>query len=505
MRHYSFLRVPLLPILLCGALISQAPALSSAEDGNHNDTETLYRQGKQAYTDQNYAQAYSILKPLAQIGHPNAQIFLAVMYEYGHGTEIDQEESFRWYQRAARQGRAEAQSELGSKYFQGSGVAQDPRQAMAWWEKAAQMGYARAQYNLGLLYFHGLDGLVEKDLQQAMQWFSQAAEKNHPNAQYSLGVMYTFGDVVPQDYERAFALFQDAAAQDLMKAQYNLGILYENGLGVTQDPDMAEYWFQQAASQGLPEAQKYLAQDTDQDTPTTSPGITVDQSSISGTTKDTDPGPLPDYLVQEPQQPKHEATAIATSGQDATTTLPAATTKPQQAPMPDTLTRVQTVATDAAANFIHAPRPIPRKSASSRTVVTTPPTTGIPPASTRRTRAQIAADARDDTVYPHDRTRWMQEQEPAYFTIQINSLGSRDATLRYIANANLTGEIGYVRARIGNAVRYNTIFGVYADRNQAALAMQRLPAVSGGTKPWVRNIGQLQPLLQGEPLPEVRP
>ena len=65
----------------------------------------LYRRG-------DYEGALSKLQPLAEIGDGHSQYLLGAMYETGVGTQINDIEARRWYQRAAEGGHEEAQAAL---------------------------------------------------------------------------------------------------------------------------------------------------------------------------------------------------------------------------------------------------------------------------------------------------------------------------------------------------------------------------------------------------------
>ena len=219
----------------------------------HADT---YEEGKAAYHAKDYQRALEILTPLAEDGNSDAQITLGIMYDYGYGVPVDQQEAVKWYIKAAKQGIPVVQHDVGVKYFQGQGVAQDYEQAAYWWEQSASAGLADSQFNLGLMYYRG-HGIVQ-DYVKASELFFAAAKQGHGNAQYSLAVMYAFGQGVEKDYTRALTWFRKSATQGVAQAQFNLGVLYENGQGLEKDLNLAREWYSRAAIQGLPEAKKKL-------------------------------------------------------------------------------------------------------------------------------------------------------------------------------------------------------------------------------------------------------
>lgn len=71
-----------------------------------------FAQGKQLFLNKQYAEAASILLPLAQQGHLDAQYTVGYMYHYGYGLPRNEKESIRWITLAAARGHALAQQAL---------------------------------------------------------------------------------------------------------------------------------------------------------------------------------------------------------------------------------------------------------------------------------------------------------------------------------------------------------------------------------------------------------
>lgn len=215
-----------------------------------------YEEGRAAYIQGEYQDAYAILKPLADSGDAEAQKMMGIMYDYGHGVTADPEQAMQWYIRSAEQGQTAVQYQVGAKYFKGENIAQNYAEAAKWWGRAAASGQVDAQFNLGLMYFRGLG--VAQDDARASEFFQRAAEQNHAHSQYSLAVMYAFGRGVAKNYDTALQWFLKSAEKNVAQAQYNLGIFYENGYGVDTDLVRAREWYERAAAQGLNEARSKL-------------------------------------------------------------------------------------------------------------------------------------------------------------------------------------------------------------------------------------------------------
>jgi hypothetical protein len=96
-----------------------------------------FEDGITAHNRGDYATALRLWRPLADRGHPSAQVLLGGMYALGQGVPQDYTETVRWYRKAADQGDARAQSFLGVMYANGHGVRQDNVQAHKWCNLAA--------------------------------------------------------------------------------------------------------------------------------------------------------------------------------------------------------------------------------------------------------------------------------------------------------------------------------------------------------------------------------
>jgi hypothetical protein len=149
-----------------------------------------------------------IILPLAEKGDPEAQVFIAYMYEGGLGVQKDFKEAFVWYEKAAAKGQVTAQFNIAYLYKNGLGVAKDDKQAAFWYEKAANNGFAPAQNNLAYMYEKGIG--VTRNYPLAASWYQKAAEQSHKNAQINLAFLYENGLGVPKDIDKAIILYERA-------------------------------------------------------------------------------------------------------------------------------------------------------------------------------------------------------------------------------------------------------------------------------------------------------
>jgi uncharacterized protein len=106
-----------------------------------------------SYVEQeNHTEAVRWFRKAAEVGFPDAQVFLGSAYDDGRGVEQDRVEAVRWYRRAAEQGDTTAQSILGANYLMGQGVEKDIPTGLEWYRKAADKGDITAKVLLGTIY-----------------------------------------------------------------------------------------------------------------------------------------------------------------------------------------------------------------------------------------------------------------------------------------------------------------------------------------------------------------
>ena len=134
----------ILLLLLWVALPAQASRL--------DDAVTAMRVG-------DFAEAYCIMRPLAEKGDPDAQYNIGWMYLNGYGLRIND------------------------------------NLALEWWKKAAAQGHTDASFSIGMLYSLG-DGEVPKDTNKAIDAYLIAARHGHEDAVIILKSMMKRNDKV---------------------------------------------------------------------------------------------------------------------------------------------------------------------------------------------------------------------------------------------------------------------------------------------------------------------
>ncbi len=109
------------------------------------DDEMSFNSGLSAFEAKHFSSAMQLLSPIAELGHPDAQYRVAIMFQNGLGMALNLQQALKWMQAAADQEYALAQHGLGFMYMQGEGVEQSDEQALHWFKLAADQGLSGAQ------------------------------------------------------------------------------------------------------------------------------------------------------------------------------------------------------------------------------------------------------------------------------------------------------------------------------------------------------------------------
>jgi TPR repeat protein len=231
--------------------------LRKAESGDVTAQATLaFMYAKGVGTEKNETEAVRWYQRAAEHGHLNSQFNLGVIYSKGRGVEQDYAKSFLWYQKAAEHGDATAQATVAMMYMKGIGVDRNYTAAFNWYLSAAEKGHLNSMFNIGDMYAKGIG--VRADQVQAFKWYRKAAENGHVNAQMNLGYMFGKGYGTDRNDTEAYHWYRRAAESGHPNAQYNLGVIYAKGRGVSRNIDEARKWYRMAADQGDANAVKAL-------------------------------------------------------------------------------------------------------------------------------------------------------------------------------------------------------------------------------------------------------
>ena len=162
-RFYAvrpFFRVAM--AVLLSALMAMGPiGTAKAQTDSSPDADTVkatLKRGAELFQDGRASEAVALWQPLAERGHPGAQLNLAQAYRLGRGVERNLVRARELAQNSAEQGHAMGQLLFGLLlYTAEDGQAADRSAAVKWWHAAAVQGLGPAQYRLGVALWQGRD------------------------------------------------------------------------------------------------------------------------------------------------------------------------------------------------------------------------------------------------------------------------------------------------------------------------------------------------------------
>jgi TPR repeat protein len=160
------------------------------------------------------------IEKAARRGLTLAQEELGRLFFEGSEVPKDYVRAAEWYREFVKSTRTptgrtftsvrQASERLGYLYSGVSGIPTDDQESARWFLRAAEMGSAYAQRSIA---FRCRDGQgVQKSLPEMVRWFRRAAEQGDVESQNKLGGALYIGIGVPQDYVHAHMWFNLAAA-----------------------------------------------------------------------------------------------------------------------------------------------------------------------------------------------------------------------------------------------------------------------------------------------------
>ncbi len=189
--------------------------INKAEEGNSYFQAVLgemYRTGEGV--EQNNELALKWLEMSFEQGNALAYYNLGIMYLNGQGVSSDREKAMEFLRHSyiglidmAEGSNPRAQAAIFILYYYGYGVEVDQEEGIKWLNKAAEKEFPRAMFSLARIYFHGFG--VEIDYDVSRYWFEKLAETGDERAQYQLGIFYALGLGVEEDFDRAVDIFSE--------------------------------------------------------------------------------------------------------------------------------------------------------------------------------------------------------------------------------------------------------------------------------------------------------
>ncbi len=135
-----------------------------------------FQRGLEAAKRGDYAVALREWRPLAELGHADAQFNLGLMYFEGLDVAQDRAEAAKWFMVAAERGNVFAPDLLGRMYWAGLGVPRDYVHAHMWFDLAVVQGHKEAADSRDVLVRRMTPADVLKAKRMALEWL-----KAHPH------------------------------------------------------------------------------------------------------------------------------------------------------------------------------------------------------------------------------------------------------------------------------------------------------------------------------------
>lgn len=87
---------------------------------------------------------------------------------------------------------------------------------------------------------------------------------------------------------------------------------------------------------------------------------------------------------------------------------------------------------------------------------------------------------------------WLWSQDPSNFTLQLLGARRSDSIQQFLHKySDLNGKAVYFHTRHDARDWYTVIYGVYSNREQAQMAVKRLPSELQTASPWIRSFGSI--------------
>jgi TPR repeat protein len=337
--------------------------------------------------------------------------------------------------------------------------AKDYKKALVILKPMAEEGNSEAQVILGIMYDSGQG--VDKDPEQAMKWYIRAAKQGIPVVQHDVGVKYFQGMGITQSYEKAAYWWGQSANAGLADSQFNLGLMYYRGLGLNTDYEKAADLFRKAAEQNHSHAQYSLAVMN-----AFGQGIEKDYAeALKWFRKSADQGVA---------QAQYNLGVFYENGYGLEKNMVSAKewyTKAANQGLEEASEKMAQLADENAVPVTH-----PELNKPVEPIALEP---------------SISVSNSDDIK----REDWVIKQDPNTYTLQLSSLLTENDVRNFIFSNHLESDSAYIKVVVKGTTRYTALYGVYKTFEEAQKTIKQLPEDLQRNKPWVRNFGQLQKLL----------
>jgi TPR repeat protein len=190
--------------------------------------------------------------------YSNSIYLLGYFNYHGIGINVNIQNAFKLYQKAADLENILAQFELSCMYLFGRGVDKNYNKAFELSEKLSERKYSFGVNSLGYCYEYGVG--INTNREKAFELYQRAADLGNISGIFNLGRCYKNGFGTDVNKEKAFESFQKAANFGYSMAQQYIAWMYEKGYGTEKNKDLAIYWYKKSTEQGSTYAKNKLKQ-----------------------------------------------------------------------------------------------------------------------------------------------------------------------------------------------------------------------------------------------------
>eukprot|EP01127_Copromyxa_protea_P014296 TRINITY_DN3959_c0_g1_i2.p1 TRINITY_DN3959_c0_g1~~TRINITY_DN3959_c0_g1_i2.p1 ORF type:complete len:664 (-),score=183.28 TRINITY_DN3959_c0_g1_i2:37-2028(-) len=200
-----------------------------------------------------------LMENLAIDGSAEAQKKIGDLYYDGINLEVDQEEAFKWYQKAAEQGNLSARFFVAEMTMCNSDDKAEKDACLEQIKDLASQGVPEAKQFVAFFSLQGT--LVPKNILEAFRLYKELADDTGlPEAAYEVGMMYCRGrDGIVYDVEEGARYLEIAASQNHAESSRRLASMYYAGLGVAKDEQKAVDYLMKSGAASLGDAYYTLA------------------------------------------------------------------------------------------------------------------------------------------------------------------------------------------------------------------------------------------------------
>lgn len=216
-----------------------------------SDASSEFFQGKEAYKEKHYEEAFISFQKAANADHAEAQLWLASMYRAGLGTTKDTKTGVDWLLKSAKNKNAEAAYRIGAWYTHSTG---EYDKGTYWLVNALMLGSAAARQELDTQAGNLLTYKTKQVSPTLLSWIKATADDDYAQNQFILGQLFFAGRGVEQNLAKAIEWTEKAGENGHVPAQMGLAFFYSQGPKNERNGQKAFYWMTKAAQAYHPDA-----------------------------------------------------------------------------------------------------------------------------------------------------------------------------------------------------------------------------------------------------------